>query len=397
MSTEWGTFPPRGWEAKADEEAAFEPANAHLYSEASGAERQWFQTSRKLTVVEEYAERLEREYNALEQEHRNLARQVRLGELREAATYHVAHRRLPCSNWFSLALLLSACDDRLDDMHILLSEAGENVNPTTWAEDAPSPLACACMNVNDTLFGIFEYAPEYDTERTKVNFSKNQYALVSAIVAAGATVNSVSAFGSTALSLLDYISTKDEKIFKLLLENGADPNIFRPGLQSPPLLHCVGLGHVSCLRMMIQNGANLSVRGQWEGPDDTALHVLLGDEYHRDERTSNEMLRILLQAGAPIEARTIDGDTPLLLACWRDDETKARILLEAGADANVASSEGEPAVLIAARLGHLGFFKLLIDRGAQRPILSRARLNELLKPPAKFVWLHYIPHQRGFF
>jgi ankyrin repeat protein len=76
-----------------------------------------------------------------------------------------------------------------------------------------------------------------------------------------------------------------------------------------------------------------------------------------------ESCRLLLDRGAPVNARNDAGGTALMYAV--DDVAKTKLLLERGADPNLRSGEGRTALLIAvANSASSPVVKLLLDKGA---------------------------------
>ena len=89
----------------------------------------------------------------------------------------------------------------------------------------------------------------------------------------------------------------------------------------------------------------------------TALHWAA---YHDDLETA----KLLVDAGADVNAANRYGVTPLSLACTNGNEAMVDLLLEAGADPNTTLRGDETALMTAARTGRLGPVKALLSRGA---------------------------------
>jgi hypothetical protein len=80
-----------------------------------------------------------------------------------------------------------------------------------------------------------------------------------------------------------------------------------------------------------------------------------------------ESATLLLDRGAPVNARNDAGGTALMYAV--DDVAKTKLLLERGADPNLRSGEGRTALLIAvANSGSYPVVKLLLDKGADAKV-----------------------------
>jgi Ankyrin repeats (many copies) len=112
--------------------------------------------------------------------------------------------------------------------------------------------------------------------------------------------------------------------------------------EDPSLLaNVVGAGNMAAVERMLDLGFNVASRtGGADARDDTALHVAIW-------RGRNEIARLLLARGAPLEVTNGRGETPLALAARAalgSDWTLARTpemveaLLEAGADVHAVKS-----------------------------------------------------------
>ena len=76
------------------------------------------------------------------------------------------------------------------------------------------------------------------------------------------------------------------------------------------------------------------------------------------------MTRMLLRAGADVNAATREGITPLALAAVNGSLEATEILLEAGANAKAVLPEGETVLMTAARTGRPEVVKALLAHGA---------------------------------
>jgi ankyrin repeat protein len=72
----------------------------------------------------------------------------------------------------------------------------------------------------------------------------------------------------------------------------------------------------------------------------------------------------LLRAGADVDERTDDSQTPLLLAARRGHREVVRVLLEKGADSNAADENGNTALILATKGRHKAVVRLLLSKEA---------------------------------
>jgi hypothetical protein len=77
-----------------------------------------------------------------------------------------------------------------------------------------------------------------------------------------------------------------------------------------------------------------------------------------------ERVSFLLKVGAEVEARNVDGMTPLHCASATGREAVVRLLLDRGAEVRAATSKGVTPLHVASQYGHAAVVRLLLERGA---------------------------------
>jgi len=114
-------------------------------------------------------------------------------------------------------------------------------------------------------------------------------------------------------------------------------------------------------------------------PDATALRDQAGSTllHHAAGFGSGETMRLLVDAGADVNAKNRRGSTPLHWAIH--DEAKVRLLLERGGNIDSKQVEGRTPLYLASMLGNgLGTVKLLLDRGADPGIATANGMTPLM-------------------
>jgi ankyrin repeat protein len=164
----------------------------------------------------------------------------------------------------------------------------------------------------------------------------------------------------------------------LALAGGGDPNALKPTPpQWSPLHEAIEQledgGSIEALVLLLRHGA--AVEGL-EG--DTPLLMAL----YRDQPAA---VQVLLAAGARPDVRGVEGDTPLRTAVERGDLLTAATLLRCGATATINDSGGAlgaSALGFAARRLDLPMIELLLQWGADPAALDADRMTAHARLPS---------------
>ena len=78
----------------------------------------------------------------------------------------------------------------------------------------------------------------------------------------------------------------------------------------------------------------------------------------------NDIVKLLMEHGADLNAQSSSGNTPLHYACCGGYEDVVVTLLDAGASIEETNENGHTPLMEAASAGHVGVAKILLDRGA---------------------------------
>ena len=161
-------------------------------------------------------------------------------------------------------------------------------------------------------------------------------------------------------------------VIEALLDRGADPN--EPIWTDAVPLHGAARGaHLDTLRLLLARGARPNERDRdGRTPLMAVVTADLDDVelwMRYDEAATARLCdaaRILLDAGADVRVRDLEGFTALDRVCHRHSDlfALARLLVERGAETSTANGEGTPPLVAAARLHDTMIAALLIDHGA---------------------------------
>ena len=86
------------------------------------------------------------------------------------------------------------------------------------------------------------------------------------------------------------------------------------------------------------------------------------------------MIKLLIERGADVNAKSKDGNTALITATSYGRIENVKLLIDKGADINAKSKNGGTALIWAAKMGRTEIIKLLLEKGAD----VSAKMNEYM-------------------
>lgn len=183
-----------------------------------------------------------------------------------------------------------------------------------------------------------------------------------AAAAAGADVNAVDSSGET--PVMHAIRMLKTENIRTLLALGADPNyggMYGPAPLTANCLWNYGSPGAQVTRMLLEAGANVNAA------DGDGFTALMGAVRYGLE----EGVKILVDAGADVNARTNRGRTVLMEAAFNGWGETARFLIERGADVHARDKNGNTALMesaLAAESGDILVFTVLASAGGMEDI-----------------------------
>jgi ankyrin repeat protein len=275
------------------------------------------------------------------------------------------------ATYYNATSLMLAVNGRDLEMARLLLEAGADVNLTdklgdsalNWATfygDEPIAGLLLAHRIDATLYGhgnaldvamrrghqkLVERYVDYLGRRQPVTPKDQalQRAVaagtpdgVKAALAAGANVNANDSTGRPMLGLA--ARNGDAAVAAALLDAGARPDAPDP-IGFTPLIEAARDGKLEVAQLLLARGANARQRSAANGLELTALHLAAAGG-------QRSLVELLVARGADINARDIEGATPLLWATNQQPEM-AVLLVKLGADPDIAPKEGDAPRVIA--------------------------------------------------
>jgi ankyrin repeat protein len=145
------------------------------------------------------------------------------------------------------------------------------------------------------------------------------------------------------------------EIVEALLQTGADANATRGRSGETALMLAARAGHVEVLQRLLAYSADVNVTDDVR--QQTALMWAAAESHAL-------AARLLVEAGAQLEARSSTGLTALMFAIRAGDVATTRVLLDVGADLSVQAPDGTTALSLAIINAHWDVAALLLERGA---------------------------------
>jgi ankyrin repeat protein len=231
----------------------------------------------------------------------------------------------------------SSTDSKLEnvlELMKLLIEHGATVNEkTTWG-----PLLL--MAVRSRRLPILKFILDQGAD-VHATDGRNWTALhvaaslgldeaVKLLLEKGADINSRTDEGETAL----HLSTEDNDVVSLLLENGADPDACDTGGASA-LIKVVDGGTKATMELLLHYKASLEISTNTTHSDPGWTAIFFAVRYG-----TQEMIRLLAEAGADLNHKDLEGLTPLHIAITNEDRLNALLEFQGRIDISQIDNGG---------------------------------------------------------
>jgi uncharacterized protein len=189
------------------------------------------------------------------------------------------------------------------------------------------------------------------------------------LIARGADVNRPEQSNRSALEAA--AQSSDPRMVEILLRAGANPNNTSQHLFETPLLVAASFGRAENIRLLIAAGANIDARNH---QGETAL-------WRAARRGDTEIVAILLDQPPPRghaarAQRALDRDAAFVEAIWAPDGSGEFLLVERGASINAVDKDGRSAFAGVSRFPGTAMFDWFIGRGVNLNLHGNAALLE---------------------
>lgn len=149
----------------------------------------------------------------------------------------------------------------------------------------------------------------------------------------------------------------DVQNVKRYIAKGADVNHVDPHLKVPVLGMTVIKNRTKAAKVLLQNGADPNIKIALQDAHLRPLHMTV-------KSRNLPLAKELVRHGAKLSLVDSFGSTPLIMAASENLEDFTRYFLNAGADVDQKDSKKRTALHWAAFFGHTGIAKVLVDHGA---------------------------------
>ncbi len=250
----------------------------------------------------------------------------------------------------SLALVQAVRSNSIDEVKRLINN-GTDVNGMVKLGDVTlTPLTMASINgftdVAKLLIDSGAYVNLRIPYSVNVDLAALDYAamfnsleIAQLLIEKGANIEAKDAYGSTALMYAARENAID--VAKLLIENGADINA-KGSDGKTVLMHAKS--SVDVAKLLINRGVK-----------DDLTHVLFETAWE----SSSDVVKLLLDNGASVNARNADGYTVLMKVAAGNSIDVAKVLLKKGAKVTLVDNNGNTALHEAANYGRPNMSRLL--------------------------------------
>ena len=155
-----------------------------------------------------------------------------------------------------------------------------------------------------------------------------------------------------------------------------------------PLIIAAHNGHLNSVKILLGYGADIEDRGTIKKDDEviegcTPLWVAAAAD-------DLDVVKLLIQQNAEIDARTSTGSTPLRVAAHDGHLDIVRCLVESGADVNARNDYESTPLMAACYYGHVSVVTYLIDKGAFMDLQYKDAGNTALHDAVKRGYLEMV-------
>jgi len=158
------------------------------------------------------------------------------------------------------------------------------------------------------------------------------------------------------LELIKAATRGDVHTVELFLDAGMNPNVTsNKAGREPALWHAANNERIEVMELLLDRGADLDAKYN------SGYTVLMKAAFNG----SAEVLEFLLKRGADPNLRNEFGRTPLMLAAGLGGTEVVRLLLDRGVDVNAMDENGKTALMYAAKEGRTEVVQLLKQAGAE--------------------------------
>jgi ankyrin repeat protein len=127
-------------------------------------------------------------------------------------------------------------------------------------------------------------------------------------------------------------------------------------------------GHTEVVKLLVENGADVNAKTK----DGFTALIFASMEVHA------KIVKLLLEKGANVNDKDVDGNTGLIYASTEGDTEVVKLLVEKGARLNHAEKRGYTALTAASENGHTEVVKLLLDKGAHLDVVEKDNNTALI-------------------
>ncbi|MDX1917018.1 MAG: ankyrin repeat domain-containing protein [Rickettsiaceae bacterium] len=257
---------------------------------------------------------------------------------------------------------------------IVLIEQGANVNAVDPGLDITLIKAAHKGYIEATGGRVFDVSPIFACHYNRTALICAAYRgyteMTELLLKSGADVNAADRYGKTALIEAAYNGYNE--ITRLLLNSGANFNAAdRYGTTA--LMEAVSKGHTEIAALLLESGSDVNAADNngktalMNAAERSAMWNHFKDRGHKlnEGNTALDMINLLLQSGAEVNAADNEGNTAFMYAVSRNNTKMIELLLQSGAEVNASNHNGRTALIEAASHGHTEITALLLGRGAE--------------------------------